>query len=162
MFDVVIEIVKSALSLMVAILCVFLSKYRLKKNEEYAKKYADNKNQLILRLMITWFLKGVSIIMILSMFNRALDTFIAFYIFTPVLIALNLILFDSNDWIWGFMTFVKGIYYFGLVIITTVQFLFGNEEVAVLALGFTLSLAIFESITALSDGYSKMKKDKNK
>lgn len=160
MFDEVIEIVKIILSVMVAIMCLYLSRYRLKRNEEYAEKYVDNVSQLVLRLLITWSLKSVSVIMILGIVMEVLDVFIAFYILIPVLIALNLILFDRTDQMWGFMTFVKGFYYLGLIIISTVQFLLGSEEVAVLALGFTLSLAIFESITALSDGYRKMKEAK--
>ena len=155
-----IEIVKAILSVIVAILCLCLSRYRLKRNEEYAEKYTGNVSRLVLRLLLTWSLKGVSVVMILGMMMRVLDPFIAFYILTPVLIALNLILFDSSDWMWGFMTFVKGLYYLGLIIISTVQLLLGSEEVAVLALGFTLSLAIFESITALSDGYRKMQEAK--
>lgn len=111
---------------------------------------------MVLRLLITWLLKGISIVVILGMLIKVLDPFIAFYVLTPVLIVLNLILFDSTDWMWGFLTFIKGFYYLGLIIISIVQFLLGSEEVAVLALGFTLSLAIFESITALSDGYKKM------
>ena len=160
MSDKTIEIVKTGLSLIVAILCLCLSKYRRKRNVEYTEKYAGNVSRLVLRLLITYLLKGVSVVIILGMMMKFLDPFIAFYILTPVLIALNLILFDSTDWMWGFMTFVKGCYYFGLIIISTVQFFLGSEKVAVLALGFTLSLAIFEGITALSDGYSKMQEAK--
>lgn len=157
MFDDSFESVKAVLSLIAAILCLCLSRYRIKRNEEYAEKYSDNVGRLILRLLITWSLKGFSIVMICGMIQKFLDPFIAFYILTPVLISLNLILFDWTNWMWGFMTFAKGIYYLGLIIISTIQLLLGSDEVAVLALGFTLSLAIFESITALSDGYKKMK-----
>ena len=94
--------------------------------------------------------------MLLGLATKALDSFIAFYVFTPILIALNLILFDSTDEMWGFLTITKGFYYIGLCIISTLQFLFRSEDVAVLALGFTLSLAIFESVTALSDGFNRM------
>lgn len=160
MFDITIEIVKAVLSSAVAIVCLYLSRYRMKRNEEYAEKYASKVSWLLLRLLITWSLKGVSIVMILGMVTKFLDIFIVFYILTPMLIALNLILFDSTDWMWGFMTFVKGFYYLGLIIISTVQFLLGSEEVTVLALGFTLSLAIFEATTALADGCSKMQRAK--
>lgn len=160
MSEEIIEIVKSVLSLTVAILCLTLSRYRIKRNGKYAEKYARNVSRLVLRLLITLSLKGVSVVIIFGMMMKFLDPFIAFYILTPVLIALNLILFDSTDWMWGFMTLVKGFYYLGLVISSTVQFLLGREEVAVLALGFTLSLAIFEGITALSDGFRKMREEK--
>lgn len=125
-------------------------------NIEYSEKYSGNASRLVLRLLITWSLKAMSLVMILGTAMHFLDPFIAFYILTPVLIALNLILFDRTNWIWGFTTFVKGFYYFGLIIISSIQLLLEIEEASVLALGFTLSLAIFECLTALSDGYRKM------
>gem|GEM_PF-1288756 len=158
MFDVITEIVKFVVPLIVATICFLLSNYRFKNNTGYAVKFNDDSGKLIFRLIITEFLKWSGIILILGLIMNFIDGFIAFYIFTPIMIALNLILFDSTDWMWGFMTFVKGCYYFGLIIISAIQFFLGSKEVATLALGFTLSLAIFESITALSEGYRKMKK----
>ena len=40
---------------------------------------------------------------------------------------------------------------------SAVQYFLKSEDAAVLALGFTMSLAIFEAITAISDGYIKMR-----
>ncbi len=156
MFDLNTEVLEATLSLAVAILCLCLSRYRLQRNKEYAKKYAANTSLLLLRLLITWSLKLVGIVMLLGLIWKCLSPFIAFYIFTPVLIASNLVLFDGTDWMWGFMTFVKGLYYLGLFMISAIQLFLGREDIALLAIGFTLSLSVFEGITALSDGYKKM------
>lgn len=161
MTNEIFEIVKAFLSLAVAILCLALSKYRAKENEKYAIKYENNATFLLLRLLLTWLLKGMSILMLIGVIINRLDVFIAFYILTPTLIALNLIFFNT-DWMKGVLTFVKGFYYLGLTVISLIQFLLKNQDVAELALGFTLSLAIFESITALSEGYSKICSAKNK
>lgn len=45
-----------------------------------------------------------------------------------------------------------------LSIISLIQFLCENQNVAELALGFTLALAIFESIAAISEGIMKLQK----
>ena len=66
----------------------------------------------------------------------------------------------NSDYLKGVMTFTKGIYYVGLTIISIIQVFLTTANVAELALGFTLSLAIFESVTALDDGYKNMKKSK--
>lgn len=142
-----IEILKAFLSATVVILYLYLSRYQ---RNEHAKRYTGNANQL----GIIWSLKSISVIMLFGMMMKIMNPYIAFYILTPVLIALNLLLFYKTDWMWGFMTFFKGFYCFGLIIILTVKFLL--EEVAILELVFTLLLAIFESITALSDGYKKI------
>ena len=49
-------------------------------------------------------------------------------------------------------TLIKGFYYLGLSIISLIQFLCESQNVAELALGFTLALAIFESIAAICEG----------
>jgi hypothetical protein len=157
----IVEIVKVFLSLAVSILCLVLSRYRAKENEKYATKYKNNATLLLLRLLLTWLLKGISIIMLVGVITNRLDIFIAFYILTPTLIALNLMFFNT-DWMKGVLTFTKGVYYLGLTVILLLQFLLKNQDVAELALGFTLALAIFESITALSEGYLKMYSAKNK
>lgn len=161
MDNAIVEIVKAFLSLAVSILCLVLSRYRAKENEKYATKYENNATLLLLRLLLTWLLKGISIIMLVGIITNRLDIFIAFYVLTPTLIALNLMFFNT-DWMKGVLTFIKGFYYLGLTVISLVQFLLRNQNVAELALGFTLALAIFESITALSEGYLKMCSAKNK
>ena len=41
---------------------------------------------------------------------------------------------------------------------TMFQYWHGSEGTKILILGFTLAIAVFESITAISDGCEKMKK----
>ena len=151
----IIQTLEALLSLGIAFLCVRLSKYRYQENEKYAVKYKNNEKMLIIRLIITEIFKWGSILMLIGIIIKVLSIFLALYI----LIALHMIFFNS-DYLKGVMTFTKGIYYVGLTIISIIQVFFTTANVAELALGFTLSLAIFESITALDDGYKNMKKSK--
>ena len=102
-------------------------------------------------------MKIISIIILIGICTNKLDVFIAFYVFTPMLICLQLIFFYTND-TKAMFTLVKGFYYLGLSIISLIQFLCENQNVAELALGFTLALAIFESIAAISEGIMKLQK----
>lgn len=71
-------------------------------------------------------------------------------VLSKVLAILLMFLFvrSSNDYI----------IYQCLSIISLIQFLCENQNVAELALGFTLALAIFESIAAISEGIMKLQK----
>ena len=155
----IIQILEALLSLGIAFLCVRLSKYRYQENEKYAVKYENNTKMLIFRLIITVMFKWGSIAMLIGIIINALSVFLTLYIFIPLLIALHMIFFNS-DYLKGVMTFTKGIYYVGLTIISIIQVFLTTAYVVEIALGFTLSLAIFESITALYDGYKNMKKPK--
>lgn len=97
--------------------------------------------------------------MLICIVTKVLSVFIALYILTPLFIALHMILFNT-DYLKGVMTFTKGIYYVGLTIISVIQVFFTTVNVAELALGFTLSLAIFESVSALYDGYKTIQEAK--
>lgn len=155
----IIQTLEALLSLGIAFLCVCLSKYRYQENKKYAVKYENNTKMLIFRLIITEMFKWGSIAMLIGIIIKALSVFLTLYIFIPLLIALHIIFFNSN-YLKGVMTFTKGIYYVGLTIISIIQIFLTTANVAELALGFTLSLAIFESVTALDDGYKNMKKPK--
>ncbi len=157
MTNEIIETVKSCLTLLIAILCLIFSKSRFKENKRYAVKYENSIISLILRLILTYLLKIISIIILIGICTNKLDVFIAFYVFTPMLICLQLIFFYTND-TKAMFTLVKGFYYLGLSIISLIQFLCENQNVAELALGFTLALAIFESIAAISEGIMKLQK----
>lgn len=145
-------LLESLLSLGIVFFYLHLSKYRYRENKRYASKYENNKEMLIFRLKVTVVLKWGSIAMLICLITEVLSVFIALYILTPLFIALNKILFNT-DYLKGVMTFTKGIYYVGLTIISVIQVFFTTVNVAELALGFTLSLAIFESVSALYDGY---------
>ena len=101
----------------------------------------------------------ISIAMLICVVTKVLSVFIALYILTPLFIALHMIFFNT-DYLKGVMTFTKGIYYVGLTIISVIQVFFTTVNVAELALGFTLSLAIFESVSALYDGYKTIQEAK--
>lgn len=136
MTNEIIETVKSCLTLLIAILCLIFSKSRFKENKRYAVKYENSSILLILRLILTYLLKIISIIILIGICTNKLDVFIAFYVFTPMLICLQLIFFYTND-TKAMFTLVKGFYYLGLSIISLIQFLCENQNVAELALGFT-------------------------
>ena len=58
----------------------------------------------------------------------------------------------------GLFTIVKGCFYLLLTVISTAEYvLVENADLAKLALGFTLSLAVFEAITALIEGIKRIK-----
>ena len=155
----IILLLETLLSLGIAIFCLYLSKYRYRENKKYASKYENNTKMLVFRLIVTEILKWGSIAMLICIMAKILSVFIALYILIPLFIALHMILFNT-DYLKGIMTFTKGIYYVGLTIISVIQIFFTTANVAELALGFTLSLAIFESVSALSDGYKNMQEAK--
>lgn len=154
-----IVMAKEGLALAAAIISLVLSKYRKKENEKYANKYKDAKSYLLVRLLLTYLLKLASALMVIAILTDKLDIFIAFYILTPLLIAVNYICFNT-DRMKGILTIIKGFYYIGLSVISIIQLTMSNQDVAELAIGFTLSLAIFESIIALSEGYIKINDSK--
>lgn len=148
----IVLLLEALLSLVIAFFCVYLSKYRYRENKRYVSKYENNTKMLMFRLVVTEILKWGSIAMLICITTKVLSIFIALYILTPLFIALHMILFNTY-YLKGVMTFTKGIYYAGITIISIIQVFFTTTNVAELALGFTLSLAIFESISALYDGY---------
>ena len=151
----IVLLLEALLSLGIAIFFVYLSKYRYCENKKYASKYENNKKMLIFRLIVTEILKWGRICVV----TKVLSVFIALYILTPLFIALHMIFFNT-DYLKGVMTFTKGIYYVGLTIISVIQVFFTTVNVAELALGFTLSLAIFESVSSLYDGYKTIQEAK--
>ena len=140
----------------VAIISLCLSKSRFRENEKLAKKYEKNYFMLCARLVITTVLKVMSVILLICILTDLIDTFIIFYIFTPLLIIMNVIFFGESHTINAIMTLTKGGYYIGLAIVSGVQFVIGNPNIAELALGFTLALSIFEGIPSLYDGYIQL------
>ena len=65
MTNEIIETVKSCLTLLIAILCLIFSKSRFKENKRYAVKYENSSILLILRLILTYLLKIISIIILI-------------------------------------------------------------------------------------------------
>ena len=153
MNDEIILILETLLALGITGLC--LSKYRYCENIKYAIKYENNTKMLLFRLIVTETIKWGNVLMLIGLITKTFPIFIALYIFTPLFIAIHIMLFNTN-YLKGVMTFTKGIYYVGLTIISAIQILFDSADITKLALGFTLSLAIFESVTALYDGWKNI------
>lgn len=155
----IVLLLETFLSLGIVVLCLYLSKYRYQENKRYANKYENNTKMLVFRLIITEIFKLGSIAMLIGIITKILSVFIAIYILIPLLIALHMIFFNT-DYLKGVMTFTKGIYYIGLTIISVIQVFFTTVNVVELALGFTISLAIFDSVAALYDGYKNVQNSK--
>jgi len=149
------DFVKSILVLSIVIVSYILSLYRLRKNTEYANKYGDNTFKLLTRLMLTWLIKGLCLLMLFGIIKNKIDIFIVFYVMMPSWIALNLLLFRSQ-WMSGLFIVLKGVYYLGVIVVSAIQFFLKSDSMTETAIGFTMALAIFESVTALSDGIEKM------
>lgn len=89
---------------------------------------------------------------------KEVDVFILFYLFAPFLFSLWVFSFGINNIALGLFTIVKGCFYLLLTVISTAEYvLVENADLAKLALGFTLSLAVFEAITALIEGIKRIK-----
>lgn len=160
--DDMVRVLQSVLQVIVALVSVSLSKYRYKKNKEYAQKYKNNPRMLVLRIIITVMLQVGSAVVLIS-FVRNIDPFYTLYIITPIILALNIVLFDSTEWLWGLFTMVKGVYYAGIAIISICQyFIKADASLMTCALGFTLSLGIFEAITASASGLRSMREVREK
>ena len=85
------------------------------------------------------------------------DVFFLFYLFVPFLFSLWLFSFGITEFTLGWFSIAKGAFYIILSFISTVEYIFVEDvNLAKLALGFTLSLAVFESIAAIIDGVKKI------
>ena len=151
------EIIIKSFEVLIAFICVVLQQYRMQRNANYAKDYEDNTGKLWSRIFITKAMQCLTLLLLWVMNHNYLDSFISVNILTPGMIILNLYLFGITDWMRGLFILSKGVYYCGLTVVSAVQYFLKSEDAAVLALGFTMSLAIFEAITAISDGYIKMR-----
>ena len=156
-----ILIIQSALQLIVALVSLVLQKYRYEKNKEYSEKYFNNVKVIVLRKIITEGLRWGSYCALILPLTNIIDPFYTLYIMTPIILALNLVLFDSTEWLWGLFTMVKGIYYAGIAFISICQYYIqADAGLMKCALGFTLSLGIFEAITAIASGLKSMREAK--
>ncbi len=67
------DFVKSILVLSIVIVSYILSLYRLRKNTEYANKYGDNTFKLLTRLMLTWLIQGLCLLMLFGIIKNKID-----------------------------------------------------------------------------------------
>lgn len=158
-------LISASFGFVVAVISLCLSNLRFQENKKLAKKYENNRFMLHARLVVTEVLKVMSVVLLICSLTDLIDTFIVFYIFTPLLIIMNVIFFGEAHTIKAVMTLTKGGYYIGLAIVSGIQFVMGIPNVAELALGFTLALSIFEGIPSLYDGIIQLiiqKESKNR
>lgn len=111
--------------------------------------------------VLSIFYVAISIIVLVSGV-KFWGVFIEIYIAIPIVIALLYVLRHKEEKIEGFYLILKGIYYAGLAIYSTYQYLIKTMELEELALGFALALAIYESIAALIGGIEKIFNNLNK
>lgn len=88
---------------------------------------------------------------------EVLGNFPTIYIVLPICVGLLYLLRQYDESYIGFYYLLKGIYYFLLAIYSIWQYYSQTENLTELAIGFTIALAIFESITAIWDGIIKIK-----
>ena len=79
--------------------------------------------------------------------------FVLFYLLAPSVFSIALFLDGINDFKLGVFLIAKGFFYACFAFISLMQIIFVEQaNYGKLALGFTLSLALFETITAVFDG----------
>lgn len=159
MFVEFMDIVRLVLAIGTLFVASVLIMFRRKHNLAYANENATKTRRLTWRLSLTYLLKIISVFIPFALLFNLMDLFSTVYILFPALIALHIIIYRHCDGLKGFMTFIKGIYYWGLAIMTILQYWHGSNNAEILILGFTLAIAVFESITAISDGCEKMKRN---
>lgn len=153
------DVVRLVLASGILVTAFILRRFREEQNRYYAVVKCKDPARLALRLALTNLLRISSALISIAVLAKLIDLFVGIYILFPILIALHIIIFKYSDRIKGFMTFIKGVYYCGLILMAMLHYWYNSESTEILILGFTLAIAVFESITAIFDGCEKMKKN---
>ena len=83
--------------------------------------------------------------------------FVLFYLITPIVLSITMVLLGAGDLIFGLYTVIKGAFYLCLATISTLQLIYVEDtDLGKLALGMTLSIAVYEANTALFDGLKRI------
>lgn len=122
----------------------------------YHLKYLTDNKKISLKREYVATIYAALVIIILIVIIKFLGGFAGIYIVIPLSVVGMYLLRKNEGTIQGFCLCLKGIYYLILSIYSIVQYYSKSEKLAELAIGFTISLAIFESVTALSDGIEKI------
>lgn len=90
--------------------------------------------------------------------------FASFYLLVPLLSSIYLFCHKGvNDLAMGIFALVKSIFYFFLVVVSMLQYVYlENADLGKLALGFTLSIAVLESVMSFLDGDERISLEKYK
>ena len=105
--------------------------------------------------IISMIYAAVTVIVLIGVIEKC-GWFSGIYIAIPISVVGMYLLRKKDEVIQTFCLVLKGIYYLVLSVYSIIQYYSKSEKLAELAIGFTISLAIFESTTALSDGLEKM------
>ena len=97
-------LISASFGFVVAVISLCLSNLRFQENKKLAKKYENSRFMLHARLVVTEVLKVMSVVLLICSLTDLIDTFIVFYIFTPVLIIMNVIFFGGAHKIKAVMT----------------------------------------------------------
>lgn len=125
-----LTIVKSIIAALVGVLCLLLQRFRRQENQKYAERALteninnpDRAKKLInSRIFSTEFLRLFSLFLLWDLYLQELDSFVAVYVLTPILLALHLAVFNSSVRLYGIISIVKALYYLALSIISLLQF----------------------------------------
>lgn len=160
-------LLKSFLILLCAIIQRQLQLYREKHNIYYTKIYYNDIKKLIKRVVITNCCKflglailGVMLIIeypisnpdgTLNLIHNSDLSYWTFFVFMPLFIILNFILFDHSSELKEYAIKIKVYYSIGSAIFSGVLLYGGIEDKAELAIFFGISLALFDCIDAIEE-----------
>lgn len=147
------EIYKEVVVIAALLICLAWKKY-------HVKYLRENETVSVKREYVAMVYAAVIIIVVIGII-KLLGWFAGIYIAIPLSVAVMYLLRKKEEAIQGFCLLLKGGYYLILSVYSTIQYYSKSEKLAELAVGFTISLAIFESATALSDGIIKIKTKNN-
>ena len=86
------------------------------------------------------------------------EVFATVFIIFPIGISVFSLLRQKDSKFGGFCCLLKGIYYAILAVYSIWQYYNNNTSLIQLAIGFTIALAIFESVVAIQNGIISMRK----
>ena len=143
---------KEIIILVVCIIYLLWKKYHIwyVENNKYIDPMKEWFNMLFASVAVVILVAGIEL----------WGWFAEIYIAIPIIISMLYLLRRKDESFWGFYIILKGTYYFILAIYSAIQYYTKSANLAESAIGFTISLSIFESITAFSDGYQKIRQKK--
>ena len=127
----------------------------------YSMQRPHARRRLIIINVIVPLLISIGLINILlkrsDSIKNGTDVFVLFYIITPIMITIAVFLLGDITLSWGLFTIAKALFYIFLATISTIEYLNVEEtNFGKIALGLTLSIAIFEGIASIVDGIMKI------
>ena len=150
-------IIGCIVSLLVLLMYLVFKKYRYKVMMKELKKNTTGKSGNGIAISVY---AGLAVIVLVGGMN-CWNSFLEVYIAIPIAISGLYILCYRDKNIVNFYFFLKGLYYLSLAIYSIWQYYSESQRLSELAIGFTIALAIFESVTALIESASNLLKKNN-